>query len=392
MKRIGIFIALMIIAATVSAQRGKVTSALSFKETGELEKAWELIQEASDPNNEKAAKSIDWPRTYEVKGGILQEIYRMGKKGIVEQPLFQAFDAYKKAIELDESGRSEKSLAVSLTFLQTDLTNNAITAFEKEQYDIALQCFEKFMEISNMPLVNKTGAEVVDTAIIFNSGLSAFKAQNFEKAKDYFLESAKYNYNSASSYHYAYQACQGLGDSLKSVELLKDGFQKHPESEILIVELINFYINSGKANDAIMYLDKAIEQNPDNVTFYTAKGSSLEKMGKEDEAIKVYQQSIEMDETAFTPYYNLGVIFFNRGVSVMNEASQLPPSASKEYEEKFEKGKKHLKEALPYFEKAYELNNQDVAILESLRLIYYRLQMNDKYEEASKKIQNVKSE
>ena len=133
MKRIGIFIALMIIAATVFAQRGRVTSALSYKETGELEKAWELIQEASDPNNEKAAKSIDWPRTYEVKGGILQEIYRLGKTGIVEQPLFKALDAYKKAIELDEAGRSEKSLAVALTFLQTDLTNNAISAFEQEK-------------------------------------------------------------------------------------------------------------------------------------------------------------------------------------------------------------------------------------------------------------------
>ncbi|HOO83634.1 MAG TPA: tetratricopeptide repeat protein [Prolixibacteraceae bacterium] len=392
MKRIGIFIALMIIAATVFAQRGRVTSALSYKETGELEKAWELIQEASDPNNEKAAKSIDWPRTYEVKGGILQEIYRMGKTGIVEQPLFKAFDAYKKAIELDKDGRSAKSLAVALTFLQTDLTNNAITAFEQEKYDIALQCFERYMEISNMPLINKTGAEVIDTAIIFNSGLSAFKAEDFNKAKDYFLKSAKYNYNSASSYHYAYQASQELGDSLKSVDILKDGFEKHPDSEILIVELINFYISSGKADDAIIYLDKAIEQNPENVTFYTAKGSSLEKMGKEDEAIKVYKQAIEMDENAFTPYYNLGVIFFNRGVSVMNEASQLPPSASKEYEEKFEEGKKHLKEALPYFEKAYELNNQEIAILESLRLIYYRLQMNEKYEEVSKKIQSVKGE
>lgn len=391
MKRIGTIIALMIIATTIFAQRGKVTSALSYKETGDLKKAWEFIQEASDPENEKAAKSFDWPRTYEVKGGILQEIFRMGNTEIVEDPLFKALDAYKKAIELDTDGRSSKSLVVALTFLQTDLTNYAISSFEKEKFETSLSCFEKFMEISNISIMKSNNEEVIDTAIIYNAALSAFKAEKFDKSMNYFLKSAKYDYNGASSYHYAFQSSQLLGDSINSVKILKEGFEKYPDSEVLIVELINYYISTGSADDAIVYLDKAIEQNPENVTFYTAKGSSLEKMGKENDAIKVYNEAVKIDPKAFTPYYNLGVIYFNRGVTVMNEATQLPPSASKEYEEKFEEGKKHLKEALPFFEKAYELNNQEVAILESLRLIYYRLQMNDKYEEVSTKIQNIKN-
>lgn len=391
MRKIVTLIAFMIIAMSIFAQRGKVTSALSYKEAGELKKAWEAIQEATDYDNEKAAKSLDWPRTWEVKGGILQEIFRMGKHDILENPLFEALEAYKKAIEIDDKGRFSKSLVVALSFLQTDLTNSAITNYEKEKYDIAMQCFEKYMEISNLSIMNPTDRVIIDTAIIYNAGLSAFKAENYSKAMDFFEKSAKYNYNSPSSYHFAFQSSQALGDTLTSIKFLKEGFEKNPDNEILIVELINYYIGTGNADDAITYLDKAIGQNPDNVTFYTAKGSSLEKMGKEDNAIKVYKEAITKDSTAFTPYYNLGVIFFNRGVNVMNEASQLPPSANKEYEQKLDEGKVHLSSALPYFEKAYALNNNEIAILESLRLIYYRLQMNDKYDQTSKMIQEIKN-
>lgn len=390
MRKIVTLLTLLIIATTMFAQRGKVTSALSFKESGDLIKAWENIQEAVDPENERSSKSIDWPRTWEVRGGILQEIYRKGTKDLVKEPLFEALESYKKAIALDEAGRFSKSLVVALTFLQTDLTNYAITAYEKEQFDVALQCFEKYMEISNFSIMKQGADEVIDTAIVYNSGLAAYKAENWPKALEYFKKSALYDYNGAPSYRFAYDASQAMGDTLSSLVLLKEGFEKYPDDEILIVELINFYIKEGKPEDAINYLDIAIEQNPENVSYYTAKGSTLERLGQEEKAVAVYKQAIELDKTVFTPYYNLGVIYFNRGVNVMNEATQLPPSANKEYEEKFEEGKVHLRDALPYFEKAYELNQEEVAILESLRLIYYRLQMTEKYDEINELIQNIK--
>jgi hypothetical protein len=50
----------------------------------------------------------------------------------------------------------------------------------------------------------------------------------------------------------------------------------------------------------------------------------------------------------------------------------------------------HFRESLPYIEKAYELDSTEIAIMESLRTIYYRLQMNDKFQEINEKIQKLK--
>ena len=246
------------------------------------------------------------------------------------------------------------------------------------------------MEISNLPIMNEDGGEVVDTAIIFNSGLAAFKAENWDKSIKYFTKSAANDYNGAACYNYMYEAYEAKGDTAGAINLIKEGFEKYPEDEMLLVQLINFYISSGKSDDAINYLNLAIEHSPGNVSYYTAKGSTLEKLGREDEAVDVYKKAIALDSTQFTAYYNLGVIYFNRGVNILNEANQLPANAVKEYDEMNEKGKVHLKESLPYIEKAYSIDSSEMAILESLRLIYYRLKMNDKYDEMNSKIQNLK--
>ncbi|HNZ71666.1 MAG TPA: hypothetical protein PKJ43_03545, partial [Prolixibacteraceae bacterium] len=65
MRRITTLFILLLFVTSVFAQRGKVTSALSYKESGEILKAYQTIQEAIDPSNEKTAKSITWPRTWE---------------------------------------------------------------------------------------------------------------------------------------------------------------------------------------------------------------------------------------------------------------------------------------------------------------------------------------
>jgi tetratricopeptide (TPR) repeat protein len=394
MKRIVLLLTLLIITVALFAQRGRVTSALSYKEAGELDKAYEAIMEALDPENERASRTLEMPQAWQAKGQILQDIYRKQAKDIVDEPLFKAHDALNKALEYDDRGRMSRQLQVDFTFLQTDLSNYAILAYENQKFDIALECFERFMEISNMDLMKSTPEEVVDTAIIYNAGLAAYRAEDWDKAIKYFKRSAEIEYNAPLSYRFAYEVYQTKGDTLSSLNILKEGFEKYPDDEVLIVELINFYINANNPNAAFEYLDKAIKQNPENVSYYTAKGNTLEKLGREDEAIEVYKKAIEIDPEFFTPYYNLAVIYFNRGVAKLNDASQLPPSATEEYDEMMAQGREQLNEALPYFEKSLEIEPNEIAVMESLRLIYYRLQsedpaMKENYDKINEKIQKV---
>ncbi len=386
-------ILLILLSVVLFAQRSKVSSALNYKELGDYAKAKEAIEEAIDPNNEKAVKSIPWPRTWEVRGEIYQDIHKKGLKDLAQQPLFTAFDSYMKAVDLDKEGRSYKSLMVKFTFMQTDLTNYAIQTFEKNDFTTALECFEKFLEISKLSFMKpKSDVEVVDTAIIYNAGLAAFKAENWDKAIKHFSRSIENNYNGAACYHFIYQSHQAKGDTLSSLNSLKKGFEAYPNSETLLVELINFYISKDKADDALNYIDLAIKENPGNASYWTAKGSMYERIGQPENAIDWYKKALEVDSSQFTPYYNLSVIYFNRGVEAINQASQIPPSQNDKYEAEMQKANEHFRLSLPYIEKAYQLDSTEIAIMESLKTIYYRLQMNDKYQDISAKIQKIKQQ
>jgi tetratricopeptide (TPR) repeat protein len=275
--------------------------------------------------------------------------------------------------------------------MQTDLSNYAIASFEKQKFDVSLKCFELYMAISKLQMMKQTANQVVlDTAIIYNAGLAAFKAKNWDKSIQYFTISGKNDYNGPASYNFVYQANQAKGDTLNSLLALKEGYSKYPNDESLLVELINFYISKGRSDEAIKFIDLAIAAKPENATLYTAKGAMLEKLGDVEGAVALYKKAVQKDSTQFTPYYNLSVIYYNRGVEAVNAANQLPPTETDKYNADMETAKGHFRISLPYIEKAYSIDSSEMAILESLKTVYYRLQMNDKYLEVSKKIQSLK--
>ena len=70
MKKTIFLFVLIISVTTVFAQKGKVSSAQSYKDAGKLDQAVETIESTIDPSNDKSDKTLDWPRTWEVRGEI----------------------------------------------------------------------------------------------------------------------------------------------------------------------------------------------------------------------------------------------------------------------------------------------------------------------------------
>lgn len=204
MKKTIILLAFVIACSATFAQKGKVTTAQSLKEAGKIKEALETIELTIDPSNSKSEKSIPWPKTWEVRGEIYQAIGQSSDesiKSLADDPLTVALESYQKALELDTKGSNSKSVKIKLTLLTNDLTNQAINAFQAEDYNKALSTFEQILEVNNMPIVKEDNPEAVDTVIIFNAGLAAYNGEDYEKAVKYYRESAKYGYNGARTYN-----------------------------------------------------------------------------------------------------------------------------------------------------------------------------------------------
>ena len=393
MKKTILSVAILLsVVAGAFAQKGKVTTAQTLKDSQKLDKALEAINEAIDPNNPKSGKSIPWPKTWEVRGEIYRAIYASKDdniKKLADKPLNTALESFKKALELDEKGSGNNGVKINLTLLVNDFTDQAVKAFNDNNYELALNSFENILEIQKLPVMQET-PPTVDTVIIFNAGLAAYNAEKYEKAIEYYKEAAKYNYNGARTYELISASYTSLQDTANALVTLQEGFEKYPETSSILVQLINIYMNANKVDDAMKYLELAIKQDPQNPSFYFAKGALNDKLGNTDQAIESYEKALELKDDYFDAYYNLGAIYYNKGVKQLDIANAVPTNQPDKYEAEKGKADAEFQKAIPYMEKASEVNPEDTYSLESLKQLYYRLKMMDKFDEVNKKLEDLK--
>lgn len=380
MKNLLITAIFIIGGMAVFAQRGKVESARSYKDEGKLDKAWEAINETVDPANKKADKTVNWFGAWQVRGEILEAISKSKDENIkklVANPLDEAYKSYLKATELDETGKNP-GLKVKLTFFVTTLSTAAVESYHAENYAKATDYFEKVLAMEGTNILKADFK--VDTATMFNTALSAVNSKQYDKAIKYFTECANYGYQGNSCYSQIIKAYQMMGDTTKSIGFMKEAVIKFPNDQNIQVQLINYYLTHQQVNEALSFLDKAIERDKNNPSFYFAKGGCLDKLGRQDEAVQVYLKAIELKPDYGDAYYNLGVIYVNRGVKQFEKANAVPTNEQARYEAEKNKADDQFKLAIPYLENAVKYNSKDENIKSQLKNLYYRLKMMDKYD------------
>ena len=392
MKRTTILFVLLFAISCAFAQKGKVTSALNYKDAGKLDKAVESIEETVDPKNPKSENSISWAGTWEARGSIYQAVYASkdeNYKKLSEDPLTVAFESYQKALQLDDKDRFTKSVKIKLTLLVGDLTNQAVAAFNEEKFEKAMKSFEEILAINQMPAYKTEGTNTVDTVIMFNAGLAAYSAKNYDKAIEYYKEAAKYKYNGAKTYLAIANSYFQKKDTLGALQSLQEGLKEYSDNGPLLVEVINVYLHANKIDDAMKYLQIAIDKDPKNSSYYFALGTLYDKLQKTDEATTNYLKAIEFKEDYFDAYYNLGALYYNKGVKQIDVANAIPSNQPDKYEIEKNKADIEFKKAIPYMEKAHEINPKDKFTMESLKTLYYRLKMLDKQAEIIEQLKNL---
>jgi len=335
------------------AQKGKVTGALSNKEAGKLDKAIAVIEEAIDATNPKTESSINWPRTWEVRGEIYQAVFQSkdeNYKKLHANPLAEAFKSYQKAIELDTKNKFSNSVRIKLQLLIHDLTSQAERAFNTQNYDEALTSFEQILAIEEIPVYKAESPVQVDTVIIYNAALSAYSAKKFDKAIEYYKIAANYKYNGAQTYERLSESYLSKKDTTGALEIMQQGLNDYPGNSAILVQLINIYEKGNRLEDAMKFLNLAISNEPNNESFYLFRGILFDRMKNPEEAIKSYLKAIELKPGNFDAFFNLGIVYYNLGVIQIDAANAVPSNQPEKYET--EKGKADLefKKALPYLE------------------------------------------
>ena len=344
-------------ASAYDEARTLIKGAMENEETKNDPQTWfvagfiEDQQFSNERTKQMLGQTIDEPTMYTALGNVL--------------PYFE------KAYELDqlpnEKGKVKpkftKKIQSTLSADHVYYINGGAYYFDQKDYPKAYDFFQQYLRISDHPMFKDTPTAARDSNFMTVQFYAAVAATQLgDPQKEYLC----YEYEQAK-------------DTVNLEKTLKEGMEKFPQESYYMLNLINNYIYSNRSQEAIEYLNMAIQKDPNNGQLYTVLGRVYET-GMKDyaKAEEYFIKAIELDPESADSQANLGRIYYNQGVNKLSEANSI--TDSQKYQEEKNNANALFEKALPYFEKAHQLDPEDRDCMTALRGIYYNLNMGDKFD------------
>jgi tetratricopeptide (TPR) repeat protein len=310
-------------------------------------------------------------------------------KPVVEDVLAKAAEAYKKAGELDVKGSKSKDIMAGLANVASKYIDDGMNCYQFGDLAKASQLFEKAANVSAIAPLSK-----VDTTALYNAAYTAWAGKDYERAKNFFEKclAANYYYDGGEVFAKLGDVYTNLGDAKKGAETLEQGFVKFPQSQSILIGLINYYMTSGENTDRLFSLiDEAKKNEPNNASLYYVEGNIYKELKNVEKAVESYYKCAEINPEYEFGYIGAGILYYELAIELQEKAGN--ELDDKKYNELVGQLEQALKDALDPFEKAYAVSKDDqlkVSVAEYLKNIYYRFYSNGpEYEAGYKKYDEV---
>jgi len=403
MKRVLLTVALCMAASASFAQKKAVNDAQNSAKSNNFDEARALIKGALENPESK-----DDAKTWYVAGFIEDQQFstERTKQVLGQEPnepvmydaLINVLPYFVKAYELDqlpnEKGkvkpRFAKDIKNTLSANHIYYINGGAYYFDERNYAKAYEFFDQYLQISDLPMFKGEATAARDSnfmTVQFYAAVAAAQMENPQLAIAALERAKETGFRGNDVYQYLAYEYEQLQDNANLEKTLKEGMAKFPEEKYYLMSLINNYIYAGKNEEALEYLNTAIAQEPNNAQLHDVMGRVYESGLKDyDNAEKYFAKALELDPNYTDALSNLGRIYYNQAVNKLGDANMI--SDAKQYQEESAKAKEFFKKALPYFEKAHQMNPDDTEPMIALRSIYYNLNMNDEFEAIEAKMNN----
>lgn len=356
------------------AQKVNVTTAYNEMRDGDFVEAREYIDKAIEDPKTKAEE-----KTWRYRGLIYNGLADSEEANIPKaEAINEAIESFKKAIELDEKEKWLQENRTGLAKAQNKAVNMGIEAYNAKEYGKARDLFV-------MGELAAADLGVVDTLAMYNAGLAAEQAGDLEGAIEQYEKAIGVGYLGPKMYLYTANIYQKKDDQEGYLNIVQEGRSHYPENADLIVYELNYYLRNQKFAEAKENLKLAIEKEPENKQLHFSLGVVHDNLGETEKAEAAYKRALELDPNYFDAVYNLGALYFNKGVEMNSAANEIEDN--QEYAAEKERVKEVFVKALPYLEKAHELQPDDRGAIASLTQLYALMDKTDKYMEMKAKLE-----
>lgn len=387
MKRL-LLLSVFASASLVSvAQPNQVVSAYNYhkyymergNKLDDLMKAQESIDEAAVHE-----KTLASSKTWFYRGKIYHSLFESKEDALKDaknRNLAEAVKSYEKALELDKKKEYHKEIIARIDVAQIQFYNLGVELDNDKKFLGAVEAYENAAGLK----LSRSGK--IDTLSLWNASFSARDAKDYNKAVELCKKIIDGNQGAVKHYFFIIETLKQLKEEEKAMEFVRLGRAAFPNEKDFLIEEYNYYSARGELEQAIKNLELAIEKDPKNPLLLFTIGTVYDGLAnpakdkpqpKEEDFQKLvaqsemnYKKALEVKPDYFDAYFNLGALYFNQAVRIVDFAKDIKDN--KKYEAEVKKADAKFAVALPYFERAFELDPKDVNTINSLKQLYARM-------------------
>ena len=341
---------------------------------------------------------VGWKQTREIQPGMLDIV----------------LESYSQAYKLDPKQKDKIRQALESVYnFYRKLGNVSIGIGE---YKTAALAFADGYRVQSVPVYDKPDAENLFYAgrlatIVGGNGDPAM----FKTGAEYLEQALKDGYcdEEGSLYYYLFHCYYGQREAdkamiVKSRDALLEGIKKYPKNELILDGLMNLYTSEdgvGDPKDLIDLIDGAIANSPENVDLLYGRGRVYyaianktdnidQKLNYYDECVKSFKKVVEIKPDDAQAYYLLGIFYMSKAEAALNAVNERHYTVQAEYDRDSDAAVAMYKDALPYLEKAIELNPNDANSIDLVKQIYFRFRDEgdnmQKFEKYNQRLQELR--
>ena len=408
--------AALLVSLSNFAQKDQIKAAEKALKNGNSAEAISVLTQAEASIG--AAEAAEKAQFYFVKGNA--HIDLANKKTELSKNLSEAAKAYQEVLSVEKtSGKSKYTSQAqsAIADIKNQLINAAVDAGNSKDYKTAAKMLYQTYEL------DKTDIEK-----LYYAGNYALNGEDYETALLYYEECKKLNYSGEGMGYYAKSAINEQeeffgstaasktdrdtkvrlklytnprdekipskkGEILKNIALilvqqgkidqaklaLSDARAANPDDTSIAMTEANVYL---ELNDFAMYkklVTEVLAKNPNDADLLYNLGVIASKTNA-SEAEGYYKKAIEINPNFTNAYLNLAILKLDADKKMIEEMNKLGTSEkdNKRYEVLKKQRSDMFNSALPYLEKAFDLDPKNEDVATTLLNVYGALEMTDK--------------
>lgn len=349
------------------AQSGKLRKAKSaivqfeeLKAAGTAELGMASLTEAQEAIDDAIThdKTKDNPETWTYYALVYANLANLDGG---QEAATKANEAIQKATELDVDEEYSENISVAGQTLGQYLFNQGVAAWDKQDYETAYDDFSS-------ALVYLPG----DTTLTFYSGLAAVQNQEYDKAIEKYKELVPIeDYSSHKTIMVDLPKLYlSKGDTTSAIAAAAEAAAAYPDDNDAVQQNIELNLITGNEGKIVSDIEAQVAKDPQNKSLHYYLGLAYGAAGEPEKALAAYEKALEIDPDYIEANTNAAVVIMNAGREELMALNEDKSVSGEDYNQRVENIKGEIERAVPYLQKASDLDPENPDALRNLKNYY----------------------